>query len=115
MKALFLVAHPDDEVLAFGETIRKLSTGGHDVAIAILGEGITSRLASRDETDPKTLEALDSNARKAANILGVRHLIRRFLPDNRFDSLALLDVIKVVEEILEETDPEVVYSHPPGT
>ena len=114
MKSLAIVAHPDDEVLAFGGTIRRLAAEGHEVTIAILGEGLTSRLASRDEADPNSLKALDSHALKAANILGAQHLIRRNLPDNRFDSLVLLDVVKVVEEILEEATPEVIYTHHPG-
>ena len=114
MKCLVVVAHPDDEVLAFGGTIRRLANEHHDVTIAILGEGLTSRLAARTDADPNELETLDSQAHEAAGILGAARLIRRNLPDNRFDSLPLLDVVKVVEEILDITTPEVVYTHHPG-
>ena len=38
MKILFVVAHPDDEVLGCGGTIARFTRDGHEVYIAILGE-----------------------------------------------------------------------------
>ena len=40
-KILVIAAHPDDEVLGCGGTIARLTGEGHDVYVAILGEGIT--------------------------------------------------------------------------
>ena len=36
------------------------------------------------------------------------------LPDNRFDALPLLDVIKLVEQSIERWRPTVIYTHHPG-
>src|SRR5262249_29402462 len=36
------------------------------------------------------------------------------LPDNRLDTVPLLDVVKVIEEIVERFLPEVIYTHHPG-
>ena len=49
MTILVIAAHPDDEVLGCGGTIARASAEGHDVHIAILGEGVSSRHAQRDD------------------------------------------------------------------
>ncbi len=36
------------------------------------------------------------------------------LPDNRFDTVPLLDVVKIVEKLKDEFMPEVVYTHHHG-
>jgi len=33
------------------------------------------------------------------------------LPDNRFDTVPLLDVIKIVEDLIVRLQPEVIYTH----
>lgn len=114
MKALVIAAHPDDEVLGCGGTIARLSREGHDIAIAILGEGITSRYAGREQADPSLLKELRNNAQKAANILGASRLITHQLPDNRFDTVPLLDIVKAVEELIAEISPQVIYTHHGG-
>ena len=53
MKILIIAAHPDDEVLGCGGTIGRMSKEGHDISIAILGEGITSRYLQREDADKK--------------------------------------------------------------
>lgn len=43
MRFLIIVAHPDDEVLAMGGTIKKLTKSGHDVKIVFMATGISAR------------------------------------------------------------------------
>ena len=43
MKILILAAHPDDEVLGMGGTIKKLSKKGNDIKIIFMSTGILSR------------------------------------------------------------------------
>lgn len=114
MTILVVVAHPDDEVLGCGGTIAGLAAAGHDVHIAILGEGISSRHARRDEAPAAELQALQADARAAAAALGARSIVFGGLPDNRFDQVALLDVIKQVEGWIETFRPEAIYTHHPG-
>ncbi len=106
---LVLAAHPDDEVLGCGGTIPLLARAGRDVTIAILGEGITSRHADPAEADPAELETLHATARRAGELLGAKEVVRLGLPDNRFDTLALLDVVHAVEELVERLEPSEVY------
>ena len=51
MNVLAIAAHPDDEVLGCGGTLAKLAREGHEIAVAILAEGITSRYADRQHAD----------------------------------------------------------------
>lgn len=114
MKIMVIAAHPDDEVLGCGGTAARLVHEQHEVHFAILGEGITSRLAQRSDADAKQLNILHAQARAAAAKLGVKSVLMHQLPDNRLDAMPLLEVVKVVEELLNRIKPEVIYTHHPG-
>lgn len=114
MKVLVIAAHPDDEVLGCGGTIARLTQEGKEVFIAILGEGITSRYDQRNQADKNTVEALKTCSRQVAEFLGAKDLFMFGLPDNRFDTVPLLDVIKIIEGLTEKIRPEIVYTHHSG-
>ena len=114
MKILVIAAHPDDEVLGCGATAARLVVEGHEVHFAILGEGLTSRHADRSAADAAKLSALHQQAHAAATKLGVRSVTLRKLPDNRLDTVPLLEVVKIVEELVDGLQPEVIYTHHGG-
>jgi LmbE family N-acetylglucosaminyl deacetylase len=114
VKVLVIAAHPDDEVLGCGATAARLVEEGHDVHFAILGEGMTSRLPQRDDTDPNQISALHQQAFAAAAKVGVKNLTLGKLPDNRLDSVPLLEVVRIVEDLVERLAPEVIYTHHAG-
>lgn len=114
MNVLVIAAHPDDEILGGGGTFARLAEEGHNVYLSILGEGMTSRSAQREDTSSEVLEGLHGDARRAAEVIGAKDLFQYQLPDNRFDSVPLLEVIKIVEELVERVQPEVVYTHHQG-
>lgn len=111
MKILVVAAHPDDEILGIGGTIARHAEAGDSVEMLILATGSTSR---DDHQGDEALAELQDHARRAAATLGA--LPPRFggLPDNKMDSLALLDVIKVVEAVVAEVQPDVIYTHWPN-
>jgi N-acetylglucosamine malate deacetylase 1 len=111
---LVVAAHPDDEVLGCGGTAARLAREGHSVHIAIMAEGITSRHAQREEADARQLSRLHQQARAAAATLGAKDVVLFNLPDNRLDTVPLLEVVKLVEELIEKLKPEVIYTHHPG-
>jgi LmbE family N-acetylglucosaminyl deacetylase len=113
-RILILAAHPDDEVLGCGGTIARLADQGHAVSIGILGEGITARFSNRDEADKDMLAGIRRACRKAAELLGAREVRHYDLPDNRFDTIPLLDIVKIIEDLLENVAAEVVYTHHGG-
>lgn len=112
-RILVVVAHPDDELLGLGATMHKLIKEEGVVAKAIiLGEGITSRSDSRDVKKWKViLEKHHENMRLAAEIVGYKEVKCYNFSDNRFDSHALLDIVKVVEKEKEDFQPDIIFTH----
>lgn len=111
MTTIVFAAHPDDEVLGAGATIARLAREGEEVHIHILGEGATSRAAAEAS---EAVERLQRQARRACDILGASSLSFHGLPDNRFDAVDLLDLVRVVEAILGSYQVDRVLTHAIG-
>ena len=114
-RVLVIAAHPDDEVLGCGATIAKHAERGDGVHVVIMAEGATSRDEKRDcDRRRSELSELAEAAHKAKEILGINSLILLDFPDNRMDSVDLLDVVKVVEHHIDRVKPDIVYTHHSG-
>jgi LmbE family N-acetylglucosaminyl deacetylase len=113
-KVLVVAAHPDDEILGVGATIRKHVNNGDEAFAVILGEGQTSRWDARDMADDGVVESLHQDSYNAAQVIGYSKLFFENLPDNRFDSVDLLDTVKVVERYIDILKPDIVYTHHSG-
>ena len=111
-KILIISAHPDDEVLGCGGTVARLNKEGHTIYTLILGEGITSRDDLRDiKKREKNILELKGEAKKANAILGVKEVFFHNFPDNRFDTVPFLDIVKVIEKIKNNIKPEIIFTH----
>lgn len=114
MKILVLAAHPDDEILGAGGSMAKWSKQGHQIQIVIAATGLTSRSVSPDQTAKSDLERLQQDAAKATRIVGVDPPTFLDLPDNRMDSMPLLDIVKQLEKIVEDFKPHRVLTQSGG-
>ena len=111
---LVIVAHPDDELLGLGGTIRRLANEGKNVHAVILAEGLTSRADHREDADFSQLDLLREDARRAAAIVGYQSIDFWSFPDNRMDGVELLDVVKVVSQFVKKYSPDTIFTHHHG-
>ncbi len=124
MKILVLVAHPDDEVLGMGGTIKKFTKNNHTVKIVIFATGISSRRSSNFKNSTnyvvnkkinsemnKQIKKLKSDALSACKKLGVSDVEFLDFPDNEMDLVSELEITKKIEKIIKEFNPEQVFTH----
>ncbi len=111
-KILIVVAHPDDEVLGCFGTVARLIKEGYEAYTLILGEGKTSRDEVRKVENKKNeMKILDKEIQKANDIIAIKKVFVKSFPDNRFDSVDLLDIVKVVSKVKEEIQPDIIFTH----
>lgn len=113
-KVLTFFAHPDDETLAAGATIKKLTESGIEVHIAIPATGIKSRRnVTNDSKLNSELLELRQDTEKALSALGIfpENIYLGDFPDNEMDKNSLLDLIHWLEKILNDVRPDLVITH----
>ncbi len=113
-RILVIVAHPDDEVLGCGASIRKWSNIAKEINALILAEGITSRDNGFTVNHTNAIERLRQNARMAAKIVGYNNTYFETFPDNRMDRLDLLDVVYKITEYIKLLNPQIILTHHHG-
>lgn len=113
-KILVVAAHPDDEILGVGATVAKRTANGDAARAIILGEGQTSRWEKREDVPKNVLSELHEDTLNAAKCVGYEKVYFADFPDNRFDSVDLLNIVKYIETVIKEFLPEIVYTHHGG-
>ncbi len=115
-KIMVVVAHPDDELLGLGGSMNRLINEYNVLThVVILGEGLTSRSKSRDTSKWKNkLKTHKKNIINAQKVIGYHSNSVYDLPDNRFDSISILDIIKIIEKEKNKFKPDVIFTHHGG-
>ena len=124
MKVLVIAAHPDDEVLGMGGTIKKLTQTGHNVKIVIMATGIVSRRSTNyknsqtydvnsktQKTMKKQIKQLQKDAIRSSKILGVQDIKFEDFPDNEMDIVSNLEITKKIEKIISDYKPDTIFTH----
>lgn len=111
MKILFIVAHPDDEVIGCGGTIAYHVKKKDDVKVI----SFTNGTGSRNKKD-KLINSKNSYIRKksyllASKILNFKWIANLNYPDNELDTVSKLSLVKEIEKITLKFDPDIVYTH----
>jgi len=113
-KVLAFFAHPDDETLAAGATLKKLGRLGAEVHVAIPATGIHSRRNVQGESErEKELAELQRDCEKAMALLGIEaeNIHLGDFPDNEMDRHSRLELIHWLEALIEKVKPELVLTH----
>jgi len=106
MKYLFVVAHPDDEVLGAGATIHKLIEEGHQVAIAIMSGHAAAR-ANISAT-------LVDDEKHAMDIMGVKQVYHADFPNIKMNTVPHLELVQFIEKCIEDWQAEAIITHHPS-
>lgn len=101
---LVLAAHPDDETLGCGGTIRRLHEEGNYIKLITFTDGESSRDKLNPENRNKKLE-------KVCEILGIDEYIFGNFPDNSMDTISLLEICKFIENETKDFNPEIIFTH----
>jgi LmbE family N-acetylglucosaminyl deacetylase len=101
---LVVAAHPDDETLGCGGTIARHTAIGDQVHVLFLADGE----AAREKTD---ITQRREAANRSADGLGISERIFLDWPDNKLDSVPLLDVVQSLEPHLSRLNPSIIYTH----
>ena len=118
-----ICAHPDDETIGMGGTLKKLSKK-HAIKVVFLSEGITARRKSGYVSSPqydisheemqkmkKEIKVRKKHAEKALKILGVKKVRFLDLPNQELDQIPLLKIIKEIEKEIAETKASLIFTH----
>jgi Uncharacterized proteins, LmbE homologs len=113
-KILLFFAHPDDETLACGGTIAKMTGLGKEVHIALSHTGVYARTARAESVSMESeLAALRKNCTDALAILGVdpERIYFGEFSDNEADKHTLLSLVHWIEPIIGTVKPDAVFTH----
>jgi N-acetylglucosamine malate deacetylase 1 len=108
-RVLVFAAHPDDDVLGMGGTIALHANRGDEIHVVCVTDGSSTQYPG----DAELRERKEREAQAAAKVLGVAEYVHHDLPDMRLDTVAHVDLNRVVEEHVQTLRPETVYAaHP---
>jgi len=105
-KVLVICAHPDDETLGLGGTIRKHIEKKDSVFILCFTHG----QFDRDDSD-KGIEWRENQAKSAFKILGIKNSKFLKYPDQNLESIPLTKLSKDIEAVINKIRPNIVYTH----
>lgn len=102
MNALFVIAHPDDEALGAGATIKKIVDGG----------GVVSVLTLSTVSATRTQDTLESQQKSHA-ILGVCNSHNLDLVCMKFGEADRYETVQAIEAIIRQEKPDTIFTHSP--
>ena len=109
-KILVIAAHPDDEVLGMGGTIAKYASKGYEIGLLIVTDGSTSQYKDSPHLN-EIIEKKKCETNNCAAILGINQIFYGGLPDMKLDSIPHIEINSVIENVIKEFRPSIVFTH----
>ncbi len=108
MNYLIVVAHPDDEVLGAGATIKKLTESGNRVDLCIMSSGADARAFRPSD------EELNSDLDESAEMLGIYAKYEASFPNIKMNNTDHLALVQFIEKAIERSEPDIIITHHPS-
>lgn len=107
MKHLFVVAHPDDEILGAGAYIYDRAKAGDEIGVVVLNTCDTTRY---EDDRSRILEDL----KKSHEIVGVSRVYLGRYDDSNFHNADHRDMVQFIEGAIRDFQPDTVFTQHPG-
>ena len=108
MNYLFVVAHPDDEVLGAGGTIKKLAMAGHKVDVCIMSVEAKARAFRPEDNE------LSADMQTALQQLGVKKCYEGEFPNIQLNTIPHLHLVQFIEKAIIDSAAEIIVTHHPS-
>ena len=108
MKYLLVVAHPDDEVLGAGASIKKWTANGDTVDVCIMCTEAKARAFRPSDGE------LEDDTHKAIKSLGVSQIYEGSFPNIEMNTVPHLKLVQFIEAAIKESQPDIVITHHPA-
>jgi len=105
-KILVIGAHPDDECLGLGGTLKLYSDNGYSIFVLIVADGETARGNSK-----KKILVREKQAKRASQILGIKKIEFLHFQDQELDMIMIKSISKKIESVIDKWKPEMVFTH----
>ena len=106
-KILVVAAHPDDDILGCGGSLRKFKNENANITVVYFTDGVSSRknYIQKEKLNRKL------NAENAAKIIGYNKVIHFELNDQRLDQYPLIELTQMFEKVLFSVKPTTIFTH----
>lgn len=108
MNYLLVVAHPDDEVLGCGASMKKWSDNGDAVDICIMSTEAKARAHRPQDKE------LDDDLNKSAQFLGVNNKFEATFPNIEMNTVPHIRLVQFIESAMIESEPDIIITHHPA-
>ncbi|OOG74856.1 PIG-L deacetylase family protein [Algoriphagus sp. A40] len=108
-RVLVVFPHPDDEVTVAG-TLMKLKEDGHEIQMVCLTRGEKGK-SSGIEDEVRLAQLRSDEMQKAAELIGADQLHMKNYPDSGLEKVGLDSLKKIVAELINEINPDVLISY----
>lgn len=105
MRILIIAAHPDDETLGCGGSLSRYYED--DKMLITLTDGDSAR-----DNEKKFDRNLLTN--DICKLYNISKFYSGNFPDNKLDSIPLLDIVKFIEKYTIDFYPDLIFTHHPG-
>ena len=108
MNYLIVVAHPDDEVLGAGASIRKWSQNGDNVDICIMCTEAKARAFRPEDKE------LDDDLNASSDFLGINKKYEATFPNIEMNTVPHIKLVQHIEAAIRESKPDIIITHHPS-
>lgn len=110
-RILVVAAHPDDEIIGCGGTLKRLINEGNEAYSLILSNGTTSRYDNLNEQVAEDIKIRLQQNQSAAKVIGYKKTFFCQFADNSFDKESLLVIVKAIENYILLLKPSIIFTH----